>query len=492
MLIKDSQYSKLKNAFPELSGLISVHRLRNSISQLSGVQTKDYHCCVNSCILYYGPFATLQECPYCSEPRLNRHGRARHHFQYFPLIPRLVNMFLNKKLSESLRYRAKFKHIVGRMRDVYDGSLYQNLLNKMVSVSGEILPYYFFELDTDMAFGLTCDGFGPFKRRSSTCWPLLLINFNLTPSDRYKLDNVIPIGCIPGPKQMKDIDSFLLPFVEEMLCLARGVKAFDAWKEEYFVLHAFLLDAFGDIPAVAKMIGMKGVGALKPCRFCDIVGIRIPDSTNRSHYVPLSRPQDRDNEYNPYDLPLRTPEAFMRQANEVALASTAAEEKRLSKQYGVNRIPILSALSSMEFPSSFPPGFMHVLLENVLKGLLHLWTSEYKGLNEGDGEYKLMPTVQEAVIAGVKMSGDTMPSTYGCRVPDFTKEAGYFTAEAYSIWSLLLAIPLLHRRFRQEKYYDNFVKLVIAVSICLQLDSTSEQLHRTHDLFISFVLEFET
>jgi len=43
-----------------------------------------------------------------------------------------------------------------------------------------------------------------------------LINNNLDPSIRVKKENLIIPFLIPGPKQPKDFNTFLRPFVDEM------------------------------------------------------------------------------------------------------------------------------------------------------------------------------------------------------------------------------------------------------------------------------------
>lgn len=75
---------------------------------------------------------------------------------------------------------------------------------------------------------------------------------------------------------MKDSDPFLYPLVEELLKAAIDVCAYDASKE-IFALHVLIV-AFGDMPAVAKLMRMKGPGATSPCRMCAIKGIVAPST----------------------------------------------------------------------------------------------------------------------------------------------------------------------------------------------------------------------
>ena len=71
----------------------------------------------------------------------------------------------------------------------------------------------------------------------------------------------------------EDFDSFLWPFVKEMLRLAIGVHAYDILSDDFFALRAFLILVFGDIPAISMIMHMKGHNRLVPCRMCTIRGI---------------------------------------------------------------------------------------------------------------------------------------------------------------------------------------------------------------------------
>jgi hypothetical protein len=114
------------------------------------------------------------------------------------------------------------------------------------------------------------DGFAPFRNRMTTCWPLILFNYNLPPEDQFHINNIISLGIIPGPKKPIDMDSFLRPLVEEMVQLAAGVTAFDSISHSAFVLCAYIIVVFGDIPAVSLLMRMKGHNGQVPCRFCNI------------------------------------------------------------------------------------------------------------------------------------------------------------------------------------------------------------------------------
>lgn len=222
-LLPDTTYQKLPYAWPQLGTLTTLFKLHSRMTKLSGVKAWLYDCCINSCICYTGKYTNLDTCSFCDEPRFNRHGKPCRTFKYIPFLPQLCARLSNRDHAEELLYRMNFEHRAGNIRDIFDASHYQDLLKTFVTVAGEYLGHRFFSDPCDIALGLSFHGFGPFKRRKHTCWPIIIFNYNLPPEVRFKLSNLICVGVIPGPKQAKDTDSFLAPLVEELLGAAWGV-----------------------------------------------------------------------------------------------------------------------------------------------------------------------------------------------------------------------------------------------------------------------------
>lgn len=493
-------FRRLQNRLP------SVNALRNRMTFLSGVKPKVYHCCVKSCVCYTGQYKDLRSCPYCKEARYHHDGKTpRKVFHYLPVTQRLKTYFSDEGTASKMQYRADYKtrgsaldeesgldaEALEDYWDIFDGDHYLSLLSKHVSINeGEALPHTYFSDKRDIALGLSFDGFCPFKKRKETCWPIILFNYNLPPEERFQLHNLICLGVIPGPKQMKNSDSFLYPFIEEMLQLAEGVETFDILDQEVFNLHAYLIVAFGDIPAVAKLMCMKGVNGRVPCRECSIEGIRLPPPTKvTAHYVPLSRPHGTS--YDPMNLPHRTHASFMADATHVLKSKTGTEYKTRSTACGIKGIPILSSLHSLRFPTSFPFDFMHLVWENVIQTLTDLWCGKFKGLDEGTGDYRLKDSVWKAIGAACKKSGDTIPAVFGGRVPNIAEERSHFIAETWALWGQYVAPVLLRRRFKNPVYYTHFVKLVALLNMCLQFRISPAEIDKLEIGLAQWVKEFE-
>ncbi|KAK1223587.1 hypothetical protein PQX77_013537 [Marasmius sp. AFHP31] len=283
-----------------------------------------------------------------------------------------------------------------------------------------------------------------------------------------------------------------------MLKLARGVLAHDISKEQMFMLHAFLIVVFSDIPAISMLMRMKGHNGILPCRMCKILAIRNP--SEKVHYVPHNRTgfpatmgtADLRESFDPANLPLQTHQEFMKLAAEVEAAQTQpTKAERLAKACGIKGLPCLAVLDSLSFPLSFPYDFMHLIWENVLKNLVLLWTGEFKGLDSGKEDYQFSKEVWKAIGKATAESGAYIPSAYGSRVPDIANEKSNVSAEMWSFWTLYLGPVLLRRQFRDEKYFDHFVQLVRLLHICLQFEITREKIQELRTGFIKWVKTYE-
>ena len=87
----------------------------------------------------------------------------------------------------------------------------------------------------------------------------------------------------------------------------------------------------------------------------------------------------------------------MEHAQEVQSALTNATSEQLATKYGIKGLPLLSALSSLSFPISFPYDFMHLIWANLIPNLMLLWTRKFKNLDHDNEGYILAPHVWQAI-----------------------------------------------------------------------------------------------
>jgi hypothetical protein len=245
------------------------------LADLAGFDALKFDCCTNSCTCYApDEYQSLEQCPYCSEPRRDAAGKSRKQYSTIPLVPILLALVEAGPTAKHMGYQSRFRPNPNKVSDVYDGDRYKSMCTTPVTINGHPLPHNFFSDHRDIALGLATDGFAPFKKRQVTAWPILLVNYNLPPSLRFRREYLICVGCIPGPNKPRDIDLFLWILVMELLRLAAGVKAFDgSGSGQQFILHTYLILCTGDMPAVAMLMRMLGHNAILACRMCNICGV---------------------------------------------------------------------------------------------------------------------------------------------------------------------------------------------------------------------------
>ncbi|KAL5633925.1 hypothetical protein ACGC1H_005949 [Rhizoctonia solani] len=467
----------------------SLKSIRTRMLALSALKPVEYHSCRNSCICYAGYLADLTSCPYCHSPRLDPSSRPYAIFQHIPLIPQLLALFRNRTTFLAMLYRANFQRSGTHIRDVFDGVLYEILRAARVVIDGVEQPYQHFEDFRELALAITLDGMGPFKRRNHSCWPILIIIYNFPPEMRNHLSNMICTGVIPGPHSPKDLNSFLQPLIDELVELARGVEAVDVVNEEIFALRAHILSAFGDLPAMAKLMEFIGHNGRFPCRLCKIMSIPGRTAKNATHlYCPLHRSDDTG--LDPYNLPLRTHEECLNEGYNVLKAPNDTARADLATECGIKGVTLLAQLSSVRIPDSFPVEAMHLVWINLIPQLADLWCKKFNELDAGFENYLINPLVWNAMGGMCSDSSRTTPSSFGCSIPHF-KNRSHFTAESWSRWATHAAPNLLRRRFTESRYYIHFVRLVNLMNKCTDYTIDRSELPAIRQGFIEWVEDFE-
>jgi Transposase family tnp2 len=324
--VSDNAFTELLPlVIPEPSRRLSLYAVKKLATTISNVKTVALHCCINSCVAFTGAYIDLKNCPHCGEPRLTSFDQPRKIYNIMPLIPRLRQQYGHPKRSEQLRYRAQQGlDPEGRLRDIFDGDRYKVLRDRG-----------FFPADQDVALGMSTDGFQIYQQKTHDCWPIVLINLNLHPEDRVKKENMLLYGIIPGPRQPQDFNSFLHPLVDELLELEGGVECYDGLTKERFSLRAHLLFVSGDMPALKKVSGLGASNGVHPCRFCEIGGIY--SSCHKHYYYPLLPPEGTTGKttYNPDNLPMRSHEAIVHQAEIIDGTQQQKQRERLRTDTGM-------------------------------------------------------------------------------------------------------------------------------------------------------------
>ncbi|XP_071729360.1 uncharacterized protein [Rutidosis leptorrhynchoides] len=209
-----------------------------------GLEVERIHACPNDCILYRNKYKDLHECSVCGASRLKR-------------------LFGSPKDAKLLRWHAEERKKDGKIRHVADSSQWRTIDNVYTEFGQEI---------RNICFGLSSDGFNPFRNMSSrhSTWPVILCVYNLPPWLCMKRKYIMMSLLIQGPKQPgNDIDVYLAPLIDDLQTLwSPGVSVYDAYKKETFNLCSMIFCTISDFPAYGNLSGYSTKGA-KACPICE-------------------------------------------------------------------------------------------------------------------------------------------------------------------------------------------------------------------------------
>ncbi|GKD06543.1 transposon protein, CACTA, En/Spm sub-class [Tanacetum coccineum] len=247
-----------------------------------GLEIEIIHACPNDCMLYRGVYADLHKCVTCGESRYKSKQQQKNNnvnkkqknkndenkvetndnddaikigppakqLWYFPIIPRLKQLFANEKDAKLLRWHAEGRKRDGKLRHVADSPQWRKIDNKFDKFGAEI---------RNIRFGLSSDGINPVGNMSSnhSTWPVLLCVYNLPPWLCLKRKYIMISLLIQGLKQPgNDIDVYLAPLIDDMKTLwGSGVEDLEYW-EHLDVQHCL------DVMHIEKNVAESLIGLL--------------------------------------------------------------------------------------------------------------------------------------------------------------------------------------------------------------------------------------
>ena len=503
-----SSRENIQETWPD-SGMLSYDQVKRRVSKLSGVLTWKHDMCVDSCVAFTGPFASLEECPLCSKPRYNEEELVRSNgnkkvprkvFTTLPLGPQLQSRWRSPEMAKKMHYRRnKTQELLEKrdqgelfvLNDIFCGSDYLD------AAENETIK------DRDMVVMLSIDGAQLYRNKKSDCWIYIWIILDLAPDQRYKIRNIIPGGVIPGPKNPKHLDSFLFPGLAHVSALQKeGMHIWDGYDRVAAISFIILLLILADAVAMAELSGSVGHHGRKGCRiFCGLFGRNKPGG---SHYYPaLLRPLDSNHpgsnhpDFNINNLPGVSSAVYRDDLNIVLSSPTEAEYRRRRLETGIRKASIFDGIPRiLEPPTCFPGDIMHQPVINLTALMFDLWC-EREGCRKG--------VTSTDVWDWAILKGDVW-KTHGQAVAN---AASYFPrsfdrtprnpaeklSSGYKAWELLLYFyglgPGLFYKILPETYYQHYCKLVVAIRIMYQHEIYPEQLLLAHRFLLEWVQDFE-
>ncbi|KAI5337662.1 hypothetical protein L3X38_016933 [Prunus dulcis] len=190
-----------------------------------GLSYEKMHACPNDCILYRKEYEDSTNCPTCGISRwkqgkdsILKEGVPAKVVWYFPPIPRFKRMFQSHETAKSLTWHAARKSIDGQMSHPADSPSWKLLDDKWPEFGNE---------PRNLRLALSSDGFNPHSSLSSSysCWPVILVTYNLPPWLCMKRKFMMLTLLISGPKQPgNDIDVYLEPLIDDLKSLWVGIR----------------------------------------------------------------------------------------------------------------------------------------------------------------------------------------------------------------------------------------------------------------------------
>ena len=166
----------------------------------------EYHCCINDCIVYRnsgaGSFEKLCSCPVCGAPRYQSDGLSpQKRFKYLSIKTRLQRFFGNRNMSELMQKHGQSSSL-SVVTNIHQSTAWREWYSYSGVFKGE---------SRSVSFALCTDGLNPFAHGKAqySMWPIFLVPLNLPLQVRIKPGAMFLTGIIPGPKEPKNMDSYL-------------------------------------------------------------------------------------------------------------------------------------------------------------------------------------------------------------------------------------------------------------------------------------------
>src|SRR6202050_5454855 len=296
-----------------------------------------------------------------------------------PIVPAIRAMFANADTSKLLHHRDKcLQKALHLLATASSAMKYSDFGDSRVHIH-HYQSLGLFKDSQDIALGISTDGAQLTMKKQSDTWLFIFLFLNLPPDLRYKSNYIYYPFSIPGPNPPGIVESFLWPVFEEMAMASEGIWMWDAVDSSYFVNHAYICMALGDMLGSAKLNGMAGHSAVYGDRFSMVKGAKASNKKGaKAQYYPISssaiavvnpgRPS-----YNFHNLPLREEAFYWKTIEKLQNAPNNAHRKAITKDTGISRMPLCAASPAFLHPSFFPLDPFHLFYENCMAFIWDLW-----------------------------------------------------------------------------------------------------------------------
>ena len=341
--------------------------------------------------------------------------------------------------------------------DVYDGRVWEDLQH----IDGS--P--FLAAPHNLCFMMNVDWFNPYIHSQYSAGAIYLTILNLPRAMRNKLENVLLVGLIPGPKEPSlNINSYLFPLIQDLRLLFQGV-TFTSHNSVARV-RALLCCVGSDLPATKKLCGFLSHSANRGCSKC----MRSFSSSSFREKL----------DYSGFDVDnweARKLEDHKKNAETIQGAATATSRASLEKQYGL-RYSVLLCLPVFDVIRCHTIDPMHNIFLGIAKLCVKVWKD--KEILKASDFDKIQGRVDSVVP----------PPNIG-RIPrKIGSGFSAFTADEWKHWILIYSMFALQGILPERDYSCWFLFVRYCLQTC-KLAVTKQEILNAHDLMVEFCTTFQ-
>ena len=348
----------------------------------------------------------------------------------------------------------------GMMGDVYDGKLWSEL--------SVINGRPFLELPNNLCLSLNIDWFNPYEETPYSVGAIYLAVLNLPRDERFKEENVILVGLIPGPNEPKQhINTFLSPLVYDLQVLYEGVTFPNPSAVlGLTTLRATLACIACDLPATRRVCGFSSFNATFGCSKC----MKMFETSSFG-----SKPVYGG--FDCEDWTARDMTTHKCKAQEYQEARTSSERSATSRQCGIkySELLLISELNIIRYHIIDP---MHCIFLGLAKHTIQIWKD--KGILQST-QFSLLQDKVDSIVPPSKIG--RIPRKIQCSFMSFT-------ADEWKNWILIYSIFALHG-IVTGAHFNCWCLLVSSCCLFCQPIISSTHIERGHTLLVQFCKEFE-
>ena len=383
-----------------------------------------------------------------------------YYYCYSSIIEELERLLQRKGIPESCEEWRNQPQREGILSDVYSGKIWKDFQ--------KYKGHDFLSLPRNYGLMLNFDFFQPIKHRKDySVGVLYLVVLNLPRHLRFKWENVIVVGIVPSlDKEPKTLNEFLVPAVDELKALWRGVPLKTSLSSISLKFRAALLSIAADVPAARKLCGFKGHSAHRGCSRC--LKVFPGGFGEKKDYSGF----DREN-WQP-----RTCIDHRSNARKIERSTTVSSRNKLSQKYGINYWSILLDLEYFDIIRFCTVDPMHNLFLGTSKHVFKLWDKQ--GII-GKKEMKLLEKRIEEM---------DVPSDIGRLPKKISSNYGSYTAEQWKNWTVIYSMYAL-KGVIADKHLQCWQTFVLACRYLCKSTISFVDLQKADLLLLKFCKQFE-